>query len=224
MKRWLAYFIICLASISGLTAQSAKNSGSDPKAKAILDKLKKQMDGYRTLEMRFEFESELPGKPLDSQKGTYIQDGASYQVKMKDHEIYSNGTTSWLYLKSGNEVQINDAGDASDESFMSPSQILSQYASGKFVYAITEERKIGAKTYADIEFKPVSKSYEYSKIRVTIDKSENKMISLRLFSKDGSRFNLKLTDLIPNKKYDPSIFSFNPKAVKGVHIEDLRMD
>lgn len=226
-KDMIRLFSVCLAVVGFLNAgvtQSSKSTANDPKAKVILDKLKKQMDSYRNMEIKFEFESEVPGTPVESQKGTMIQEGDKYQIKMKDQDIYCNGTTSWLYLKKGNEVQINDAGQDENEGFLSPRQVMNLYSSGKFIYALTEERKVASKTYADIEFKPVSKSYEYSKIRLTIDKTENKLVTLRLFSKDGTRFTLKLTDIISNKKYDPSIFSFNPKAVKGVHIEDLRMD
>jgi outer membrane lipoprotein-sorting protein len=61
-------------------------------------------------------------------------------------------------------------------------------------------------------------------MRLTVDKKTNKMVYLRVFSRDGSRYTLKVNDIIANKKYDPGIFTFNPKVAPGVHIEDLRID
>ena len=40
----------------------------------------------------------------------------------------------------------------------------------------------------------------------------------------AAEFQLKSSDITANKRYEPGIFAFNPKAVPGVHIEDLRMD
>ena len=219
----LILFLLMLTPIANHMAGQSSTTTKDPKAKAILDKLKKQLDAYKTMEVKFDLETEIPGKPLETFKGTLIQDGQKYQVKMSDREIYNNGTSIWVYLKNQKEVQINEAEDGGEE-FLSPREMMNLYQSGKFDYVLFEERKVGSTTFADIEFKPLAKNYDYSKIRMTVDKKENKMVSLRMFSKDGTRINLKLTQIIPNKKYDPSIFSFNPKAVKGVHIEDLRMN
>jgi len=204
------------------TFSSSKNS--DPKAKVILDKLKKQYDSYKSMEVKFEMELELPGQPLEVQKGTVIQDGVRYQVKMNDQEIYADGKTIWLYLKKNKEVQITDMDDSGSSDFLSPKQMMSIYDKGDFVYSIIEEKNVNGQKLADIEFKPLNKKTDYTKMRLTVDKKTNKMISLRVFSRDGSRYTLKVSDIIANKKYDPVIFTFNAKTAPGVHIEDLRMD
>ena len=204
------------------TFSSSKNS--DPKAKVILDKLKKQYDSYKSMEVKFEMELELPGQPLEVQKGTVIQDGVRYQVKMRDQEIYADGKTIWLYLKKNKEVQITDMDDSGSSDFLSPKQMMSIYDKGDFVYSIIEEKNVNGQKLADIEFKPLNKKTDYTKMRLTVDKKTNKMISLRVFSRDGSRYTLKVSDIIANKKYDPGIFTFNTKTAPGVHIEDLRMD
>ena len=143
---------------------------------------------------------------------------------MKEQEIFTDGKTSWVYLKSNNEVQINDASDDAGSAFLSPKQLMEIYNKGEYVYSILEERKIGKSIYTDIEFKPVSKKSEFAKLRLTIDKKANKLLSLRVFSKDGSRFTIKVSELLSNKKYDASFFSLNTKSLKGVHVEDLRMN
>lgn len=220
-------FLIALVCFSfNLFGQKANVAGkeNDPKAKIILDNLKKQIDSYKTIEIKFELESEIPNQAVDIQNGTYIQDGKKYQVKLKEQEIFTDGKTSWVYLKSNNEVQINDASDDAGSAFLSPKQLMEIYNKGEYVYSILEERKIDKSIYTDIEFKPVSKKSEFAKIRLTIDKKANKLLSLRVFSKDGSRFTIKVSELLSNKKYDASFFSLNTKSLKGVHVEDLRMN
>ena len=208
--------------ISGQSTMSSKKD-NDPKAKAILDKLKKQYDSYKSMEVKFDLVMEFPNQPAENQKGTVIQDGKKFNVKMNDQEIYSDGKTVWVYLKKNKEVQISNA-DENDGDMLSPKQMLRLYEKGNYVYAIVEERTENGKKVADIEFKPLDKKTEYSKMRLTVDKSANKMLSLRIFSKDGSKYTLKVSDIIPNKTYEPGIFAFNPKAFPGVHIEDLRID
>lgn len=218
--------IITILSFTIVDGQSTYTSkkDSDPKAKSILDKLKKQYDGYKTVEINFAMDLELPGKPTENQSGTVIQDGKKYQLKMKDQEIYCDAKSVWVHLKKNKEVQISDFDAAETSAIMSPKQMLTLYEKGEYIYAIIEERKISNTTFTDIEFKPVSKKSEFTKMRLTVDKNSNKIISLRVFSKDGSKYTLKINDLKSNKKYDPAIFTFNPKAVTGVHIEDLRID
>jgi len=225
MNKWYFSLIFILTTIA-ISAQSTYNSkkDSDPQAKILLDKLKKQYDSYKTMEVKFEMELELPGQSKEIQKGTVVQDGNKYQVKMNDQEIYADGKTVWVYLKKNKEVQITDMDVTEAADMMSPKQMMRLYEKGDFAYTITEEKKVGNQQLVDIEFKPLSKKSEYTKMRLTIDKKANKMISLRVFSRDGSRYTLKVSDMTANKKYEPGIFAFNPKAVPGVHIEDLRMD
>ncbi len=226
MKFWNLVFLIFGISVVGYSQSNTMTtkSDSDPKAKVILDKLKKQFDTYRSLELNFEFQLEMPGKPIETQKGKLIQDGIKYAIVMKDQEIYADGKQTWLYLKNKKEVQISDFDDSGSDMFLSPKQMLSLYQTGDYVYSILEERKVGKTTYSDIEFKPLKSNSDFTKLRLTVDKTANKFVTLRVFLRDGSRYLLKMDSLIPNKKYTPDAFVMNLKDLKGVHIEDLRMD
>jgi outer membrane lipoprotein-sorting protein len=226
MKFWNLFFLFFGFTIigSGQTNTMTSKSDNDPKAKAVLDKLKKQFDTYKSMELNFEFQLELPGKPVETQKGKLIQDGVKYAIVMKDQEIYADGKNTWLYLKNKKEVQISDFDDSGSDAFLSPKQMLSLYQSGDYVYSIMEERKVGKTVFSDIEFKPLKKNTDFTKLRLTVDKTSNSMVSLRVFLRDGSRYLLKMDSLNPNKKYAPETFVLNSKELKGVHIEDLRMD
>jgi outer membrane lipoprotein-sorting protein len=197
---------------------------NDPKAKAILDKIKKQYDAYKSLEIQFEIEYDKPGSIKEIQRGIAIQDGKKYQIKMNDQEFYSDAKSVWVYFKKRKEVQITDFDEKDASDIMSPKQLMQLYEKGQLIYSIMEERNAGGIIFTDIEFKPVNKKYDFTKMRLTVEKKSNKIVSLRVFSRDGSKYLFKISDLKSNKKYDPAMFVFNPKAVTGVHIEDLRMD
>ncbi|MBC7885540.1 MAG: outer membrane lipoprotein carrier protein LolA [Saprospiraceae bacterium] len=225
MNKWFVC-LSCLILSAGIMAQSTYNSSkeSDPKAKVLLDKLKKQFDSYKSMEVKFGMEIELPGQKKEIQNGIVIQDGKKYLIKMNDQEIYADGKTVWVYLKKNKEVQITDMDVSEGSDQMSPKQMLRLYENKEFAYMISDERRVENQQLVDIEFKPLSKKSEYTKMRLTVDSKANKMVSLHVFSRDGSRYKLKVNDITANKKYEPGMFAFNPKAVPGVHIEDLRMD
>lgn len=219
--------IIFSLFISGwMSAQTTMTSAkdNDPKAKVLLDKLKKEFDSYKTMEVTFEMELEVPGRQTEKFKGQIIQDGKKYLVKMKDQEIYADGQSVWVYLKPQKEVQISDFEDGDDSGFLSPKQLMTLYDRGDFVYFILEERKVGNQLFADIEFKPLNKRSDFSKIRLTIDKKLNKMVALRVFFKDGTKSLFTPNNIISNKTYPASTFVLNTKGLTGVNIEDLRLN
>jgi len=224
--KWLLIILLGFSFSNTTFAQKdfTKKGDSDPKAKALLDKLKKQYDGYKSMEVKFDFTLELPKQSPEIQKGSLIQDGQKYQIKLSDQEIYSDGKTIWVHLKKNKQVQITSVDEKDLQGMLSPKQMMRLYETENFVYAITEERVEKGSTLVDIEFKPLDSKSEYIKMRLTVDKSQNKMVALRVFSKDGSKYTLKVDSIIPNKNYDSSAFVFNTKANPGVRIEDLRID
>lgn len=215
--------ILFLSMSLWVVAQTNSVEKNDPKAKVILDKLKKEYDSYKTMEVSFEMRLEFPGRPAEIQKGHLIQDGNKYQLKMTDQEVYADGKTMWVYLKKNKEVQILDLEENAEE-FMSPKQVMNIYQKGEYIYGIVDERTVGKEKFVDIEFKPLTKKSEFAKIRLTVDKVNNKMSSLRVFGKDGSRYTLSMNSLKANNKYDSKLFVLNTNTLSGVKVEDLRLD
>ncbi|MBK7010096.1 MAG: hypothetical protein IPH36_16390 [Saprospiraceae bacterium] len=96
-----AFSFLLLVLSLGLTGQKTFNkaSDSDPKAKKILDALKKEYNGYKSMEVVFELVLELKGQPAETQKGKLIQQGKKYQVSIADQEIYCDGKAVWLLFE-----------------------------------------------------------------------------------------------------------------------------
>lgn len=197
---------------------------NDPAATKILDRLKKQYDSYKSMEVTFQLVLELPESDPEIQKGTVGQRDDMYFLKTDRQEIYSDGQTIWLYLVDNQEVQLNDVETGDDADMLSPKDMMRIYESDDFVYAITGQQTINAVPCTQIEFKPTSSDSEYSKMRLIVDPKTNTMQSLKVFSKDGSRYTLTVDHIVPNKPFKESDFKFDPDSVPGIHIEDLRID
>lgn len=129
MKQLFLFFMISLLAI-GAYAQTTKDytkaSDSDPKAKAILDKVRKKYEGYNSMEMAFTLEMEFPEQPKQTQKGKVIRQGKKYRVEMPSQSILSDGTAVWLILPANKEVQINPMPEpGEDDNFLSPQSLFS---------------------------------------------------------------------------------------------------
>ena len=221
----LIFALLTLFSCSILSAQvTAPPENSDPAAKKVLDKIRKKYEGYKTVEATFSLTLDVPTKPKDVQKGVIGQEGDKFRLEMNQQTIVSDGKTTWVYLKSNNEVQINNADPAgSDNGFMTPKDLLKRYQKGDFLYALTDKAMENGKLLSQIEFKPKDKSSEYSKFRLSVDEKASEIKSILAFHKDGSRYTFVITRLNTSKAFNADYFKFDTKKYPGVKVEDLRM-
>lgn len=223
-KQLLFFAALNLLTISAFAQpKPAPVEQNDPEAKKLLDKIRKKYDGYKTLEAAFTLTTELPRQAKDVQRGSIAQAGEKFRLDMDAQTIISDGKTTWVYLKKENEVQINDAGEGDESTFLTPKELLNRYQKGDYTYAITEKTTEGGKLLTQIEFKPKDKNSEYSKIRLSLDAKAMTIESIKAFAKDGGRFTFKITKLSPNKKFPAGHFMFDKAQFPGVRVEDLRM-
>lgn len=221
--------VFCLfASLLTFTVFAQENTftdTSDPAATAILDKLKKEYESYSSMEIDFTLTIAFPEEKEEIQKGKIAQQGEMYRMQMGPQEIVSDGKALWLYLKERNEVQINsiDEEDNEEMNILSPSDLFTLYEKGDYIYGLVNEGKEGGKVIQQIEFKPTDRYSEYTKLRLTLEKGTNKVIRMKVFSKDGSQYTLSIDKLTPNKKFTNAHFTFNVNEYPGLKVEDLRM-
>lgn len=224
MKNVIYILVFGLVAVNGFSQSMTSASESDPAAKKILDKLKAEYDTYKSMEVDFNLLMELPGQEAENQKGLVIQQDEMYKLELDERAIYSNGEYVWMHIKKNNELQINDADMDEETNMLSPKDMLSLYESGEYVYAIIAEPLLEGRKVTQIDFKPLDRDSEFSKMALYVDKASKKMAQMKVFSKDGSKYTLKINDITPNKKYDLSMFTFDESKFPGIHVEDLRID
>jgi outer membrane lipoprotein carrier protein len=217
------FFLLFVAIVSQPSAIAQAKETSDPNATKLLEKLRKKYEAYTAVDLDFNLVIELPGAKKEIQKGKISQSKESFRLTMDQQTIISDGKTNWIYLKKNNEVQILDANPKDESGFLTPKQLLQQYQNGKYIYAITDKVTEGGVVLTQIEFKPVDKKSEYSKIRLSINEKTNQFTSIIAFAKDGSRYTFVVVKQRNNTKHEPAHYTFDKAQFPGARIEDLRM-
>lgn len=224
MKNYMILLLL-LGMTSTVIAQNTTKEVSDPAAKAVLEKMKNIYESYSTIEANFSLVIEIPDQDPETQKGVISQKGDKYHLQIDNQVIISDGNTLWYHLKNKNEVQINNVEeDPEDEEIMSPKQLLRIYESDQFLYALTNEGVEKGVAIQQIEFKPIDRDSDYSKLRLTVNKKDKSIMRIKAFGKDGSRFTLSINKFNPNKTMNDQFFVFDETKYKGIRVEDLRID
>lgn len=224
MQRLFFLLFLSVFAASAFAQNFTKTGESDPKAKAVLEKMRKKYEAYTSLEADFNIVIEEPEQKAVTQKGKLLQAGEKYRLTLNDRTMVSDGKSVWLHLPKTKEVQINDVEEDAEEGLNSPQDLLKAYEWKNYVYVLTNEFEEGGKVVQQIEFKPLDRSSEYSKIRLTVDKTSNDVVSIKSFGKDGSRYTLNVGKLTPNKSLPAATFTFAKSECADCHFEDLRLD
>ncbi len=221
----IALLILLSSSTYSQSSQMLSSEDNDPIATEILDRLSKEMGSYESMKVEFDMTIEIPEREKEIQKGSFLQQGDKYMMDLESQTIYNDGNYIWLHVKNNNEVQINDIETDEDETdILSPKDMMTVYESGDYAYAIADTPTIDGVTMTQIDFKPLDKDSEYFRISLTIDQSSNKIVQMKIFSKDGSRYMLKIDNIASNIDIDPGTFTFDESKFPGIHKEDLRID
>ena len=209
--------------LTAQTNQYLSGKDSDPEAVALLNKLKVKYEGFENMKMDFSLEIEIPEEDKIVQKGEIFQEDKLFHLDLEQQSVTSNGETVWIHLKNNNEVQIHNASTLEeDDSFMSPQNLLKIYESDAFIFAISNEIKQNGKVVALIECKPIDSDSEFSKLRMTVDTKNINMVSVKAFSKDGSRYTFLNNKLSSNISIPAGKFNFDTNAFPDIYVEDMR--
>lgn len=215
MKKSILLSIITILLFGQIKGQS------DPQAKSILTEMQKKYDALSSMEVDFEMSIEIPEEEPEIQTGHFKKQGDLFMMDSEIQSVYSDGKDVWVHLKDNNEVQINNIEEGEESmSSLSPSGLLATYASDDYFFAITNKNK----TETTIEFKPLDEDDEISKVRMIIDHKTDEIKKVKIFNKDGSRYSIKIINIVPNKMLDSNVFVFNKEKYPNVYIEDLRID
>jgi outer membrane lipoprotein carrier protein len=196
------------------------SQANDAKAKAILDEVIKKSKTYETIKADFVYKLEnKTNKVTDSYTGNVSIKGDRYKLFIAGQTVIFNNNTSWTYIKSANEVQINSAEENADA--VTPTRILNgTYLTNFKPKFISEETKDG-KTVQVIDLTP-NKGKSFYKVRVEIDKVNKHIASFAVYDKSGSTYTYKINKFQTNIKIADSEFVFNSKDYPGIEVNDMR--
>ena len=213
MKKLMYLLVFLFVCVSSAFAQKEK------RAAEILDAMSQKYKAIPAFKAQFSYTLESPSTGVnETYKGDLAVKGTKYHLNMGEQEIINNGSTVWTYLKEANEVNISDY--EPDEDEISPSKIFTIYKQG-YKYAFLEETKEAGQIYEVVELTPEDKTKQVFKVRLTVNKKDKSMRSLKVFEKNGNRYLYTVQKFTPTE-IDDNYFAFDKSKYKGVEVIDLR--
>jgi outer membrane lipoprotein carrier protein len=205
-------FILIAVILCGFSAKA-----QDIKAKAILDAVSAKLKTMQTMKANFALNI---SKTKETKKGMVSMKGTKYYVNIgAGQEIFCDSKTIYTYNKSANEVTINDF-DPNENTF-TPTKLFSNFYDKEFKSKFIGEKKIGAVVLNIIELIP-TKTKQFSKVEVMIDKLKNTIVSGKIFEKNGNIMSYSMSNMVVNPVLPDNVFVFDSKKYKGVEVVDLR--
>jgi len=199
------------------------NAQYDPAAKTILDQVSKNVKSWTSFKIDFKATiTTVEPKTEEKHNGYIWQKGDSYKLVFMDTETYNHKKKRWVYMPDVEEVNVyNITGQESSKDLLSnPQQIFNIYTKG-FKYQLMEEIKDAGKTIVEVELVPENRNVEYFKIKLFIDKLQNRIDKAIYFAKDGTRVTIEAQKYEVNQTIPESAFIFDPAKFPGVTVIDM---
>lgn len=218
---FIGIFVISLSMFAQTATKPAVSSSLDPAAEKLLNDISKKYKTYKTSKIELDLTIIVP----ETKNNEVIPvkawlDGNKFRVELEDQIFISDNKYIWNYMKSYNELQINNY-DESDAMF-SPSVIFTMY-NDNFIYRTKEEYKNSAgKSIKVVELTPVDKTKDFFKIDLTINQTDMEILKSKIYEKSGIQYIYDIKKFTPNITLDSGFFTFKTENYKGVKVSDLR--
>ncbi|MHC1707654.1 MAG: outer membrane lipoprotein carrier protein LolA [Bacteroidales bacterium] len=193
---------------------------NDPKAKTLLDEVIKKSKSYESIKADFTYRLEnKKNKVSDSYNGTVSIKGEKYRLNIAGQTVIFSNNTTWTFIKSANEIQINSVDD--NEDAVTPTKIFDGSYLKNFRPKLISENSKSGKTIAAIDLVPLQ-GQNYFKVRIEIDKSAKQIISFAVYDKNGSVYSYTINKFQSNIKLNDADFIFKASDFPGAEINDMR--
>lgn len=214
MKKLVSIILLAFACTVTVYGQT------DPKAGDILDAMSKKYKAIPAFKASFTYTMESEAKKgKEDYTGDITVKGSKYYLKLGNQEVINNGTTVWTYMKESNEVNVSDY--EPDEDEITPTKIFTIYKKG-YKYTFLEETKEKGVAYEVVDLIPENRNSQVFKVRITVNKKDKSIKSMRIFEKNGNRSVYTINKFTPNVTVDDKLFAFDKSQYKGVEVIDLR--
>ena len=200
MRNW----ILCI--LMGLLLMPAtgfsQGTTSDPKAKALLNKVTKKYKGYSSLKSSYSMKSYKNNRLQESETGTLWIKGSNFKVDSDDYLVICDNTTYWFYMKDVKELQINYFEE--DGDLVNPTSLFNLYENDFLVFM---GEKAGVTQV--LELTPIDKSRPYFKIKVKVNTESNAILGADVYLKNSGKILITFSNTTPNATIPSGTFTFD---------------
>ena len=201
-------------------AQPLKGMGkSDADAKKILDAVSSKFKTYKSVQAKFVLKIEnASGKSIGTKSGSVFMKATKYRISLPGQEMFSDGSTTWSYEKSSNEVTINKIDPSANA--ITPQKLFTNFYDKDFLYKLNGVVKEGGKDLQEIELTPVDKTKPFHKVLLYVNNST--IYSTKVYEKTGNRYTYSVSNMNTTSLIADNDFIFDAKKYPGVEVVDLR--
>jgi outer membrane lipoprotein-sorting protein len=210
-KNILFSLALILLSVANISAQS------NPQAEKILDNLLLSAK-TNAIKTNFKLATNDKNNPQGLITGTFTLKGNKFMLDVVDMKVWFDGKTQWAFNEQNNEVSITEPTEK-ELSETNPMAILSNY---KAKCTVKFSTKVKSAQNHCIEMTPKTKNKDIAKIEVQVNKTNENLVSIKLFNTNGSTSLLSVSNFQKGLKMADNFFVFNQSKHKGVAINDLR--
>lgn len=183
-------------------------SQNSPAAKALLDKVSKNITSYKNIEISFKQTLiNRVAKINQSSNGKATLEGQKYLVNYLGNTILYDTKYTYVISPENEEVNITTAKNGGEEG-MSPAKMLSFYKTG-YTYAMDKKETVAGNPIQYIKLNPVKKNKDIVFILLGINTKTNRIHSLTEYGKNGTETKFEITSFKVNQTLAPTTFKFN---------------
>lgn len=184
----------------------------------VFDRLKAKYESIDALKAEFDqtMESEYSSDQSTSRGVLYLQ-GDRYRVETPEQTFVTNGSVTWVYLPSENQVLINDY--VEDETTFSISDFLLNY-DDRYDVSNATTATIGGEKHWVLTLKPKRKDSFFREVTLSMRDRDAIITRLKVLDVNGTTMSFNLKNIQINPSLGQSTFSF--KAPQNAEVVDLR--
>jgi len=199
--------------------ESVAQDVQDSKAENILNKLE---SSYQSLSaIKASFTQTLASdytEETSSMSGTMLLKGENYRLEMKEQTLVTDGTTSWIFLPSDNQVLINNV--ENDDTVISPSDFFSLH-NKDYTASFVETETVNGSTHDHIKLSPSKKNSYVAEAHIWVRRSDNMPTKVRIKDENQTSIVFELSSIEKNPIINQSTFTMDIPS--GAEVIDLRL-
>lgn len=202
-----------------LVVVQLSNAQTSLEAKALLDRVSKQIKSYENL--TFDFLYVLENKQEDIRqeaKGDVVVAGERYKLNFLNIIQLADGVKTYTIIPENEEVTISKAND--EQNFgINPSKLLYFYKSG-YDYQWDIKQNVLGKEIQFVKLIPSDENKDISYLLLGVDTKANHIYRLIEIGKNGTRTTLTVKNQNENVNLAADFFAFNQTDYPDYYINE----
>ena len=206
-----------LIIVIGLFLTTLTFAQKDAKAKELLDKSSVMLNQSGGISASFTINM----NDEQSFEGQMFLNGAKFFIDIPDYTIYFDGKTRWTYVKSHNEVSIDEP-SPQDIQALNPVSVFELYKTDCDYKFNGEKTDILKRKVNEISLFPKDKNEEIKQVNLQINPSDNMPVFFHITYKNNMEFRIFINKYQTKLNLPDSQFVFDKNKYPQAYVNDLR--